>query len=360
VRTVVVTGVAGSLGQRVSARLAGRPDVGRVVGIDVVPSDWSDPKLDVRIIDLALPKGPDDEVVTAFGEADSVVHLAWRTPESSGSAAGNGLSAAATNSRALRRILEASAATGVLSLVHLSSATVYGAWPDNQIPLTEDAPLRPNPEFPYGVGKAEAERTLAEWAEQHPGVRVAVLRPAVTVGSPEPLYEALGAIRAPRAGDGRRPVQFLHVDDLADAVVLAWAQRLSGVYNVAPDTGVGEDAARALAGGVAKVALPARLSHAVAAWSWQLWRSGVPIEARAYAVHPWVVAPDRIKAAGWRPQYTSEEALVATDMRVHWDDLPPGRRQNLNLLLATVGAALVAGAAAAGIASWRSRRRRPA
>ncbi len=356
-RTVVVTGVAGSLGQRVSARLAARPDVGRVVGIDVVPPDWSHPKLDIRIIDLALPKGPDDEVVTAFGEADSVVHLAWRTPESSGTAAGDGLSAAATNSRALRRILEASAATQVTSLVHLSSATVYGAWPDNQIPLTEDAPLRPNPEFAYGVGKAEAERSLAEWTACHPLVRVAVLRPAVTVGSPEPLYEALGAIRAPRAGDGRRPVQFLHVDDLADAVVLAWTQRLSGVYNVAPDTGVGEDAARALAGGVAKVALPARLSHAVAAWSWQLWRSGVPVEARAYTIHPWVVAPDRIKAAGWRPHYTSEEALVATDMRVHWDDLPPGRRQNFNLLLATAGTALVAGAAAAGVAAWRGRRR---
>jgi nucleoside-diphosphate-sugar epimerase len=358
VRTVVVTGVAGSLGQRVSARLAARPDVRSIVGIDVVSPDWSDPKLDVRIIDLAVPKGPDDEVATAFGEADSVIHLAWRTPESSGAAAGDGLSAAATNSRALRRILSAVAERPVTALVHLSSATVYGAWPDNQVPLTEDAPLRPNPEFAYGVGKAEAERSLAEWAEDHPQVQVAVLRPAVTVGSPEPLYEALGAIRAPRTGDGRRPVQFLHVDDLADAVVLAWTERLSGVFNVAPDTGVGEDEARALAGGVAKVTLPARLSHAVAAWTWQLWRSGVPVEARAYAIHPWVVAPDRLKAAGWTPQYSSEEALVATDMRVHWDDLPPGRRQNFNLLLTATGTVLVAGAAAAGVAAWRSHRRR--
>ena len=357
-RTVVVTGVAGSLGQRVTDRLLARADVAAVVGIDVVPPDWSDPKLDMRIIDLAIPKGPDDELLIAFGAADSVIHLAWRTPEGNSTVAGNGLSAAATNSRALRRILAAAAASGVKSLVHLSSATVYGAWPDNQVPLTEDAPLRPNPEFAYGVGKAEAERTLAEWAEDHSEVRVAVLRPAVTVGSPEPLYEALGAIRAPRAGDGVRPVQFLHVDDLADAVVLAWSERLAGVFNVAPDTGVGEDAARALAGGVARVTLPARLSHAVAAWTWQLWRSGVPVEARAYAIHPWVVAPDRLKAAGWAPQYSSEEALVATDQRVHWDDLPPGRRQNFNLLVATGGAALLAGSAAAGVAAWRRRRRR--
>ena len=145
-------------------------------------------------------------------------------------------------------------------------------------------------------------------------------------------------------------MQYLHVDDLADAVVLAWERRLSGVYNVAPDTGVREDEARALAGGVAKVTLPARLAHAVAAWTWQLWRRGVPVEARAYATHPWVVAPDRLKAAGWTPHYSSEEAIVATDMRVHWDDLPPGRRQNYNLLLAIAGAVALVGG--------RGRRRR--
>lgn len=357
VRTVAVTGITGSLGRRVSARLAVRPDVDRVVGIDVVPPEWTDPKLDVRIVDLAVPNGPDDDVVSALVGAEAVIHLAWRTPDSGPGAPGNGLSTAATNHRALDRVLRAAALTGPESLVHLSSATVYGAWADNQIPLTEDAPLRPNPEFAYAVGKAEAERALAEWAEDHPQVRVAVLRPAVTVGSPEPLYEALGATRAPRAGDGHRPVQYLHVDDLADAVVLAWDRHLAGVYNVAPDTGVQEDEARDLAGGLAKVTLPARLSRAVAAWTWQLWRRGVPVEARAYATHPWVIAPDRLKAAGWSPHYSSEEALVATDMRVHWDDLPPGRRQNYNLLLAIGGALLVAGGVAAAVAAWRRRRR---
>jgi nucleoside-diphosphate-sugar epimerase len=358
VRTVVVTGVAGSLGQRVSARLAARQDVDRVVGIDVVPPDWADPKLDVRIVDLAMADGPDDGVVTALDAAGSVIHLAWRTPERRAGGSSEGRRASVTNRRALDRVLRAAATTHAESVVHLSSATVYGAWPDNQIPLTEDAPIRPNPEFAYAVGKAEAERAVAEWAENHPDVRVAVLRPAVTVGSPEPLYEALGATRAPQAGDGGRPVQYLHVDDLADAVVLAWEQGLSGVYNVAPDTGVPENAARALAGGVAKVTLPVRLAHAVAAWTWQLWRRGVPVEARAYAIHPWVIAPDRLKATGWKPHYTSEEALVATDRRVHWDDLPPGRRQNYNVLLVMGGTLALIAAAAGGLLAWRRRRDR--
>jgi nucleoside-diphosphate-sugar epimerase len=366
VRTVVVTGVAGSLGRRVAARLAAQAEVDRVVGIDVFPPDWSHPKLDVRILDLAVTPEPDDELATVLADAESVIHLAWRTPESGGTAGrtgggtGSRDGAAVTNRRALDRVLGAVAITRPASLIHLSSATVYGAWPDNQIPLTEDAPLRPNAEFAYAVGKAEAERALTEWAEGHPEVRVAVLRPAVTVGSPEPLYEALGGTRAPRAGDGHRPVQYLHVEDLADAVQLVWERRLAGVYNVAPDTGVHEDEARALAGGVARVTLPDRLSRAVAAWTWQLWRRGVPAEARAYATHPWVVAPDRLKAAGWAPRYSSEEAIVATDMRVHWDDLPPGRRQNYNLLLAISAPLVATSGVAAAIVTWRRRRRQKA
>jgi nucleoside-diphosphate-sugar epimerase len=240
--------------------------------------------------------------------------------------------------------------------VHLSSATVYGAWPDNKVPLTEDSPLRPNPEFAFAVGKAEAERMVAEWADEHPDVSVAILRPAVTVGTPEhPLYEALAGTRTPALSDGARPVQYLHVDDLADAVVLAWEKPLSGVFNVAPDAGIPEDEARALAGGVAKLTLPSRVAKAVSDWGWQLWRRGVPAEARAYATHPWAVASDRLKAAGWTPHYSSEEAIVATDARVHWDDLPPGRRQNYNLLIALIAVAGVGAGIGAAVAAIRRR-----
>jgi len=361
VRTVVVTGVAGSLGQRVAALLASHPDVDRVVGIDVVPSRWSHPKLDMRIVDLAVHAGPgEDEVHSAFEGAAGLIHLAWRTPDARGSLPEDDAAAAGVNQRALRRVLGAAHAAGVPTVVHLSSATVYGAWADNKVPLTEEARLRPNPEFSFAVSKAEAERVVSDWAEQNPTVAVAVLRPAVTVGSDErPLYQALGVTRTPRSGDGGRPVQYLHVDDLASAVVLAWDKRLTGVYNVAPDTGILEEDARALAGGVAKVTLPGRVARAVSAWSWQLFRKGIPVEARAYANHPWVVAPDRLKAVGWVPQYSSEEALVATDERVHWDDLPPGRRQNYNLIIivvAVVGVVTGVGAAAAAIRARRKGR----
>jgi nucleoside-diphosphate-sugar epimerase len=360
--TVVVTGVAGSLGQRVAALLCARKDVDRVVGIDMVPANLSEPKLDPRTIDLAASPAPGDaELIRAFDGAEGVIHLAWRTPDTRGSLPGDDAEAVAVNRRALRRVLDAAAATRPESLVHLSSATVYGAWADNTIPLTEDARLRPNPEFSFAVSKAESERVVSEWAESHPEAHVAILRPAVTVGSDDrPLYQALGVTRSPRSGDGARPVQYLHVDDLATAVVLAWEKRLSGVFNVAPDSGIQEDDARALAGGVARLTLPSRVARAVSTWGWELFRQGVPVEAQAYVTHPWVVAPDRLKAAGWVPQNTSEEALVATDARVHWDDLPPGRRQNYNLIIALIAAAAAVAGVTGGIAAIRSRRRQAA
>lgn len=359
--SVVVTGVAGSVGSRVAALLVARPDIDRVIGIDVVPVSWAHPKLEVRLLDLAAqPRQGDPELKTAFDGASGLIHLAWKATDGPVGLPDDDAITAAINRNALRRVLSAASSTSPDEIVHLSSATVYGAWPDNKIPLTEDARLRPNPEFSFAVSKAEAERVLAEWADENPSVRVAVLRPAVTVGPEErPLYQALGATRAPRSGDGGRPVQYLHVDDLARAVVLAWEKSLCGVYNVAPDSGIREEDARALAGGVAKLPLPARLAEQVADWGWHLLRKGVPAEARAYASNPWVVGPDRLKAEGWEPQYTSEEALVATDARLHWDDLPPGRRQNYNLVIALIAlAGITAGAGAVVAAILRRRRNR--
>lgn len=355
----MVTGAAGSLGSRLLGRLLAHPGVDRVVGLDVVPCAGSDPRLDARVIDLAARPAPGDpELAEALAGATSVLHLAWAVSDRRGAPFGEQSAVTAANQRALARVLAAAAKAGVESFVHLSSATVYGAWPDNKIPLTEDERIRPNPEFAFAVSKAEAERTVADWADQHPSVAVAVLRPTVVVSSGDrPLYQALGITRSPRHGDGGRPVQYLHIDDLAAAVMLVWERRLAGVYNVAADAGIPEEQARALAGGVARIAVPERLAVTASSLAWRLWRKGVPVEARAYAAHPWAVSPDRLRAAGWTPGYSSEEALVATDERVHWDDLPPGRRQNYNLLIA-VGVLVLAGTGAGVVVELIRRRRR--
>jgi len=322
----------------------------QIVAVDVMPAAGADTGVEWRVLDLAVH--PIQRLATVFEGAESLIHLAWSH--------GDPGSGSTANLVALRRVLEVAGQAGIQRVVHVSSATVYGAWADNPVPLPEDAALRPNPGFNFAVEKAEAERIIAEWSDEHPEVLVTILRPAVTVGSSGPaLYQALAGTRGPQPDDSSRSRQFLDVDDLASAIVYSWEHELHGVYNVAPDGWITDDEARALAGGVARLTLPGRLVRALAAIGWKVMRTGSPKEARPYSIHPWVVANDRLSAAGWAPERTNEEALVASDDRSHWSDLPPSRRQEVALLAAGVGlAALVAGATALGsVLVSRARRR---
>ena len=130
-----------------------------------------------------------------------------------------------------RRVLDAAAAVGVRRLVRVSSATVYGAWANNPVPLTEDSPLRPNPGFSPAVQAAEVERLLAEWRDDHPGVVVTTLRAPRRSSGPARSGSRPGSCSdARRCGCGapRPPVQAVHVDDLVGALALVVLRRSPG------------------------------------------------------------------------------------------------------------------------------------
>jgi hypothetical protein len=77
-----------------------------------------------------------------------------------------------------------------------------------------------------------------------------------------------------------------------------------------------------------------------------------------YTVHPWVVANDRVRALGWVPSHSNEEAYVAGHAAGRFDMLNAKRRQQLALGAAGgVGAAVLA-AVGLGATSLRRRRRR--
>jgi nucleoside-diphosphate-sugar epimerase len=249
----------------------------------------------------------------------------------------------------VRSLLEAAGDAGVGQVVLVSSAVVYGAWPDNAVPLSEDAPLRPNVGFPYAAERAEAERLVLEWREAHPAASVCVLRAAPVLRGP--LDHALSGTAGLRPREASRPVQFLALADMASAVGLALSASLDGAYNVAPDGWVSDETARALAGGPARVAMPERLARVFRAlWPGRTWPGLDP-----YTRHPWVVANDKLRAAGWEPAVSNEEAFVDAAAG-RWPELSPKHRQTVALAgMGVLGAGVVA---AVVLLVRRSRRRR--
>lgn len=336
---LVVTGAGGSLGRRVLALAAADAAVARLTASDLRATTVGG--VAVRALDLVA-----GDLSGLVEDADVLVHLAFRPGER----------AAGENVEGTRRLLEAAGVAGVRQVVLLSSATVYGAWPENPVPLTEAAVVRPNPGASYALQKAEIERLGAAWSAEHPDATLTVLRPAVSVAGDDWswLARALGLVPGLRTV-ADPPFQLLHLDDLAAAVDHVRRAGLCGVFNVAPDGWLSGSEALALAGEPPRVRLPEWAVHRLTsfAWDWRLGRR--PPGLVPYTLHPWVVGNDRLRATGWAPAHANEESLVDATPGTPWSRVSPTRRQELAL-----GAALTTTAAAAGGALTALRRARRA
>jgi nucleoside-diphosphate-sugar epimerase len=244
-------------------------------------------------------------------------------------------------------------------IVLVSSAMVYGAYANNPIPLTEEAILRPDVEFVYARQLATVEEMVDRWRRQVPGRTVTVLRPviAVAAGGTSSLAAALAAGLGQRFGEDDPPAQFLHLDDLASAVALAATARLDGVFNVAPDGWIPAERVRALTGTGPRIKLPDRVAEVVSALQWQFQRGPIPPGLRSYTREPWLVANDRLKAHGWRPQVTNEQAYVEGTEARWWTMITPKRRQELALAGMAVGAVALGRVALSLFRRWRRSRR---
>ena len=339
--SVAIAGACGPLGRRVGRRLADHGRVDSVIGLDLRP--------DPGIAGMEYISGDIAEMnlEALLADVDVLVHLVsalepWSENGSEGT----------RDSEVTRRLLDAAGTAGVGRLVLMSSAMVYGAWPDNPVPLTEASALRPLPECGFAVNKAEQERFAAQWAEEHPKVDIVTLRPTASLAE-EHVGWVVRSLRsaANLNGESEVPVQFLHMDDLAAAVELCVVGDLTGVYNVAPQGWISSGTALDLVGRTHRFNMSEQLLRRVTTWWWKkgpaLSRSGVPWLGNGsaptspgvlrYARFPWVVASDRLRAAGWSPQFTSEQAFISGHKSLPWGMLDPRRRQQIALLGAVAG-----------------------
>lgn len=136
-------------------------------------------------------------------------------------------------------LLQAAVATGVKKVVFASTGgAIYG----EQLTFPADETHQTNPLSPYGVAKLAVEKYLAVYEAVY-GLPYVALRYANVYGPRQDPYGEAGvvAIFSERLlggepaiinGDGEQTRDFIYVDDVVRANVLAVTTDLGGIYNV--------------------------------------------------------------------------------------------------------------------------------
>ncbi len=298
---VAVTGAATGLGRALLERLATGEDLGGLIGIDAVPGRldgvvWR--ALDVR----------DPLLASRLAGVTVLVHLATSYDLSL-----PGPARRALNVKGTANALEAAREAGVRRVVLVTGAEVYGAHPAEALPLPDAAVLRADPEADSLLADLTEVERLADHARRT-GLEITVLRPAALVGLPS-TYDGglLRHLAAPRllAVQGTEPQwQLCHVEDLVAALELAARGRIGGSFAVACDGALAQTTVEALSGR-RRLELPAAVAVSTAQ---RLQRVGLTTSSARELDHllaPLVVASDGLRAAGWAPTWTNEQALQA-------------------------------------------------
>jgi dihydroflavonol-4-reductase len=146
------------------------------------------------------------------------------------------------NREGTRALLQAMEETGCRALVHVSTVSVYDYRAG--LEFDEASPVWTEPLDGYGFSKAEGERLVLEACSR--GLGANILRPALVLSThPRSFWGPLALQRA-RASPGPvvpvAEVPYVHVENLAEAIVLAARGPLDGrVYNVVDGVGATQE-----------------------------------------------------------------------------------------------------------------------
>lgn len=296
---ILVTGGAGFVGSHVveALRAAGH-DVAVVDVLDGGREEFVPPGVRLYRVDVASP---------ALGEVfeqerpEAVSHHAAQA--SVAVSVKDPLRDARTNVLGTLNLLECCVRHGVRRVVFASTGgAIYGE--PERLPVSEDHPARPV--SPYGIHKLCAEHHLAAYGRLH-GLRWVALRYGNVYGPRQDPYGEAGVVAIFCAAmlEGRQPVVFgdgthtrdyVYVQDVARANVLAVEGEAEGVFNVG--TGVETSTLQIF-----------RLLQAASGYRGEP-RYGPP---RPGDVHRICLDAGRAeRVLGWRPRVELEEGIART------------------------------------------------
>lgn len=295
---MAVTGAARGVGLALSRRLAESSGVRRVIAID-------DHRGDLAGVTWRVADVRDPAVAARLEGVDVLVHTDIDlSPDT------NSRQRRAFNVRGAQAVLTAAAAERVGRVILVTSAMVYGARPENPVPIREDAPLAVDPDDSVAGDMMEIELLAQRSRRASPGMTVTVARPAPLVGDTIDTlvtrhFES-PRLLAVRGCPARW--QFCHVDDLVSALELAARGTVTTDFAVGCDGWLDQDQVERLSG-LKAIEMPAKVTLATGQ---RLHRMGLTPASAAdlrYLVYPWVVDCAVLSEAGWHPAFGNEVAF---------------------------------------------------
>ncbi len=221
---VLVTGVAGRLGRVLARRLLAEGHV--VLGIDRRP--WPDPPRGLMMFPVDIRKRPAEDVFRRH-HPEAVVHMATVTHFQR-----SGEERYRINLNGTRAVFDHAAKYGVGHVLFVGRHTYYGAAADSPLYHTEADPPMAVATFPDLADLVAADLYAGAALWRHPEMCTTVLRFVYTLG-PSRRGTLASFLRGPAVPSvfGFDPLfQFMHDEDVVDAVTVALQQRVRGVFNV--------------------------------------------------------------------------------------------------------------------------------
>ncbi len=307
-KVVAVTGAAGYIGSRLLHKLEEQGAYRKLVAFDTRPLAFPIHNVAAYRQDVAEPI----EDTLSHHHATTMVHLAFHSKR--GRNRREVALVRQSNLDTLRSVLSSCGRARVGHFIYVSSHTVYGAHPDNSIPLTEDAPLRPLADFPYGYDKSLSEQLIQQFAAQNQDIKVTILRSCIVLGqnAERPISEGLFRSLLLGVLDYNPPLQFLYEDDLARVVAIMIGEEMPGVFNVAGEGVVSyQEMAKIINSKL--FYLPAILAYPLVqlTWAWGI-QSDSPASGLDLVRYPIVLDTGKLRqATGYRFWHTSLETVTA-------------------------------------------------
>lgn len=237
--TVLITGAAGALAQQVIQRLR---DQVQIVAVDFREQTFHSD--DIPSYKLDYNKRVFEDLFKTY-DFDSVIHLGRiQSSEETMMRRYN------ANVLGTQKLMDLAHKYGIRHVVILSTFHVYGADAYNPALIDESAPLKAAELTQDLVDSVELENLANIYLWKYPDLHITILRPCNIVGpGVNNTISRLLSSKFPPCLVGFSPImQFIHIDDMADAIELAHKKCHRGVFNVAPSDWVAYQDALELCG----------------------------------------------------------------------------------------------------------------